>query len=365
VAQQEGQRLLDRAPDLDLVMSPDHIATLPELVEHAREGQRTVQVGFAEVENYRFLQASEQGESGPAHGPTALVTIQKGCDNHCAYCIVPSVRGPEASRAAAEVVSEVQALVDSGVREVTLIGQNVNSYHGGEEPDPVDFVGLLTRVDAVSGLDRIRFTTSHPKDFSPELARCFATLERLCPWLHLPVQSGSSHVLELMRRGYSREHYLELMAMVREQCPDICVGTDLIVGFPGERERDFLDTVDLIERIQFDYAYSFKYSIRPGTPAEQLGDTVPEQEKARRLRHLQAVQEKITEQRLARWQGKDLKVLVQGPSRKGTAQLCGRGPGNQVVNFPAEGSDAARGDLVRLRIVKARRHSLLGEVMAP
>jgi len=358
VAQQEGRRLLDQAPDLDLVMSPDHIAALPELVSRAREGQRTVQVGFSEVEGYRFLQADPA--SAGQGGPGALVTIQKGCDNHCAYCIVPSVRGPEVSRPAGEILDEVRDLAAAGTREVTLIGQNVNSYRGG---DGVGFVELLRQVDRVPGLRRVRFTTSHPKDFTLDLAACFGSLQTLCPWLHLPVQSGSSHVLGLMSRGYSREHYLGLIKAVRAQRPEVTIGTDLIVGFPGETEEDFLETVSLVEEVQYDYAYSFKYSVRPGTAAEALGDPVPEPEKASRLRQLQDVIGAVGERRYARWLGREVEVLVEGPSRRGGGQMSGRSLGNQVVNFPDQETGTAPGDLVVVRIDHAGRHSLRGEVV--
>ena len=358
LAQQEGARLMKLAPALDLVMSPDHIASLPELVARAQEGERTVKVGFSEEDQHRFLQAAPV--PGEQRSPGAMVTIQKGCDNHCAYCIVPSVRGPEVSRPAGEILEEVRALVAAGIREVTLIGQNVNSYRGGEG---LGFVELLRQVDTVPGLWRVRFTTSHPKDFTEELARCFGSLKTLCPWLHLPVQSGSTAVLELMNRGYSRERYLSLIQAVRAQRPEITLGTDLIVGFPGESEEDFLETVSLVEEVQYDYVYSFKYSVRPGTPSEALGDPVPDQEKGRRLKHLQDVIEEAAERRYARWLGQEVEVLVEGPSRRGGGQMRGRSLGNQVVNFPDPGSGAGPGERVTVRIDFAGLHSLRGEVV--
>ena len=358
LAQQEGARLLKQAPGLDLVMSPDHIASLPELVKRAQEGERTVKIGFSDEDEHRFLQAApgprDQGRPG------AMVTIQKGCDNHCAYCIVPSVRGPEVSRPADEIVQEVRHLVATGTREVTLIGQNVNSYQGGQG---VDFVDLLQRVDQVPGLLRVRFTTSHPKDFTPRLASSFGTLRMLCPWLHLPVQSGSNRVLALMKRGYTREHYLELIQRVRIAKPDITLGTDLIVGFPGETEKDFLETASLLEEIQYDYSYSFKYSIRPGTPASGQGDPIPDVEKHRRLRHLQGIIEKFNEQRLTRWLDKDVEVLVEGPSRRGGGQMSGRSPGNLVVNFQDQGRALSSGDLVSVRITYTGLHSMRGDLV--
>jgi len=355
VAQQEGARLLERVPALDLVFSPDHIAALPELVEQAGE-RRRVETGFAEPDEYQFLSA----RPGRVAGPTALVTIQKGCDNNCAYCIVPSVRGPCVSRPRDEILEELDRLTAAGVREVTLIGQNVNAYRGSAGTAD-DFVELLRAVDQRWGgreLARLRFTTSHPKDFHPELPGCFRDLACLCPWLHLPVQSGSSRVLEAMSRGYTREQYLVQLRAVRAAYPDVSMGTDLIVGFPGETEADFLETIELLEEAQYDYAYSFKFSPRPGTAAAGLRDELPEEEKARRLKHLQQVQDGITSQRLRSLVGRSTEVLIEGPSRKGKPQLCGRDPGNHVINIDDPEGRFAPGDLVPVEIVAAGRHSL-------
>lgn len=360
VAQQEGRGLLRAAPQLDLVLSPDHIAVLPELVAAAEQGAApAVRTGFAPAEQHQFLRADVEH----CRGPTALVTIQKGCDNACAYCIVPRVRGPEVSRPMAQIIDEIERIVDRGVKEVTLIGQNVNTYRGGSTGRPGDFIELLRRVDGVDGLARLRFTTSHPKDMHPDLAACYAELRTLCPWLHLPVQSGSDHVLRLMGRGYTRQQYLERVGEVRERCgPDLSLGTDLIVGFPGERERDFLETVDLVEEIQYDYAYSFKFSMRPGTTAQQLtADEPPEAEKLRRLKYLQTVIEEHSGARLRRWRGREVELLVEGPSRRGLPQVCGRTPGNHVVNVDGPEPRERIGELVRVRISATGKHSLTGE----
>ncbi len=359
VAQQEGEELLRASDALDLVLGPDHIGDLPALVHEARR-RRQVQVGHLDVEQYRFLGAATHG--GEGRGPTALVTIQKGCDNHCSYCVVPQVRGPEVRRPLDDIVQEVKGLVDSGVVEVTLIGQNVNSYTGHRGASS-DFVDLLRSVDAVDGLQRVRFTTSHPKDFTEGLARAFAELPTLCPWLHLPVQCGSSRVLERMNRGYTREHYLGLVQLVRRHCPEVTLGTDIIVGYPGESEEDFLETVSLLEQVQYDTVYSFKYSVRPETAAAELDDDVPEADKSRRLRTLQARQDEITSARLTRFQGETVTALVEGPSRRGLPQLSGRGPGNHVVNFeqPAGAPDLV-GRLVPVTITRTGGHSLTGEL---
>jgi len=352
VAQQEGQRLLSAAPAVDLVFSPDHIASLPALLQEAWSHQ-LVQTGFTDPADYQFLRAAPSGSSGP----TALVTIQKGCDNACSYCIVPSVRGPCVSRPMEEILEEIRGLVAAGAKEVTLIGQNVNAYRGARNRT-TDFVELLRAVDHIDGLWRTRFTTSHPKDFHADLPECFKELRTLCPWLHLPLQSGSSRVLTLMGRGYSRQEYIERLQAVRAARPDVTLGTDLIVGFPRESEADFLETVSLVEQIQFDYAYSFKFSVRPGTAAADLDDDVEEEEKRRRLSHLQTVQDRITRSRLAELVGRSVHVLVEGPSRKGLPQLCGRTPGNQVVNL--DNPELLVGQMVEVEITRAGRHSLTG-----
>jgi tRNA-2-methylthio-N6-dimethylallyladenosine synthase len=357
VAEQEGRRLLEAVPHLDLVFGPDQIAALPALLAEVRARGRLARTGFTELRDYEFLRAAADAS---AEAATALVTIQKGCDNHCAYCIVPLVRGPEVSRPAAEILDEVERLAAAGVRELTLIGQNVNSYRGYRGGDD-DFVALLREVCARPIL-RVRFTTSHPKDFSPALARCFREheLPALCPWLHLPVQAGSTSTLTRMNRRYTRETYLQAIAWVREARPEVAIGTDLIVGFPGESEAEFAETLTLVEQVQFDYSYSFKYSPRPGTAAASLPDDVPEPVKARRLRELQSLQNQITRARLASFVGRELEVLVEGASRRGGAQLCGRAPGNQVVNFRGEG--IAIGDLVTVVVEAAGGHSLSGSV---
>ncbi len=358
VAQQEGEELLKASEALDLVLGPDHISDLPRLIEEAR-GDRQVRVGHLDVEDYRFLQAVPR--SG-ARGPTALVTIQKGCDNHCSYCVVPQVRGPEVSRSMTEIVDEIRGQLADGVREVTLIGQNVNSY-AGAKGKAGDFVELLRRVNGVSGLERLRFTTSHPKDFTEALAVAFAELPTLCPWLHLPVQSGSSRVLERMNRGYTRQDYLALVGLVRRHCPGVTLGTDIIVGYPGETEDDFQETMSLLEEVRYDTVYSFKYSVRPETAAAELVDDVPEQDKGRRLRQLQARQDEITRSQLARFADRTVPVLVEGPSRRGLPQLSGRGPGNHVVNFELPpGCEDLVGQLVEVKITRTGGHSLSGVV---
>jgi len=357
VAQQEGDKLFTAAPYIDLVFSPDHIKQLPNLLHRARQ-QKAIQVGFVDMHEYAFLRAvPEQG----LQDPTALVTIQKGCDNHCSYCIVPLVRGPELSRPATDILVEIESLVAAGVREVTLIGQNVNSYRGYDGTND-DFVRLLRAVNSIPGLQRIRFTTSHPKDFTNSLAYSFRELSHLCPWLHLPVQSGATETLTHMNRGYTREDYLRIIDKVKEVCPQISLGTDVIVGFPGESEAAFEETVSLLKKIRFNYAYMFKYSPRPGTVAASLEDDVPENEKNRRLHHIQKIQDEITRDHLSAMLNQTVEILVEGPSRKGLPQVSGRTPGNHVVNFEC-GKDEVRGNLVTVQIVTAGSHSLMGKMI--
>jgi tRNA-2-methylthio-N6-dimethylallyladenosine synthase len=359
----------------DLVFSPDHISELPELLSRVvarkqsdqEDAESVVQTGFADPAKYQFLQAAPLPYE---HSPTALVTIQKGCDNSCAYCIVPSVRGPAVSRPAQEILEEVIRHVAAGTKEVTLIGQNVNAYDGAVDPKQSHkntFAALLRAVDQITGLKRLRYTTSHPKDFNYDLAMCFRDLETLCPWLHLPVQSGSTRVLQLMNRGYTRDEYLRLIDQVRFVKPEIAIGTDLIVGFPGESEKDFTDTLSLVEQIQYDSVYSFKFSPRPNTAAETFQEMIKDEEKSDRLKKLQSLQNEITEKRLARFKGALIPVLIEGPSRKGLPQLCGRSPGNHVVNIDCSGDSAEEqrtriGQIVEIRVTRAGKHSLFGKV---
>jgi tRNA-2-methylthio-N6-dimethylallyladenosine synthase len=363
VAQQEGERLLKRIPVADFTFGPDQIASLPELLgRHADGRRRFAATDVIDVEDYRFLHADPRPSSTKV---TALVTIQKGCDNHCAFCVVPATRGREVSRPWREVVDEVARCVDAGAREITLIGQNVNSYHGmgadNTRGDGDDFAELLARVDVVPGLVRLRYTTSHPHDFTKRVADAFRELPRLAHWLHLPVQSGSSRTLKRMVRDYTREQYLRQIDYVKSVCPDLSLSTDIIVGYPGETDSDFRETLSLLEYVQYDSIYSFEYSERPDTPALKLAlrDNVPSEVKAERLQQVQALQKEITAQRLGRWVGRRAEVLVEGDSARYPGQLCGRTTGNEMVNF--SGSPSLIGRLATVRITGARAHTLIGE----
>ena len=368
VAQQEGPKLLRRIPNADLTFGPDQIVNLPSLLRRVKtEKRRIAATEVIDVEDYAFLDADPQPGDVRV---TALVTIQKGCDNHCAYCVVPNTRGREVSRPVEEVVAEARRFIAAGAREITLIGQNVNSYHGVKQLDqdgnPVDdqFAELLRQVDAIEGLARLRYTTSHPKDFTRAVAEAHRDLVRLGTWLHLPVQSGSTRVLAAMKRDYSVEEYLAKLDHARSLVPDLSITSDLIVGYPGETIADHEATLALLERARYDAIYSFAYSARPGTAALTLGDDVPVEEKSRRLQEVQALQRRITGERLARFVGKEVDVLVEGESRVG-GQVCGRSSGNQMVNvdLPAGARvEELVGRVVKVRIGVARTNTLAGQL---
>jgi tRNA-2-methylthio-N6-dimethylallyladenosine synthase len=283
----------------------------------------------------------------------------QGCNNYCAYCVVPFLRGREKSRPLAEIVAEIEALVETGVKEVTLLGQNVNSY-GQTLSTQSSFPELLRAIGTIEGLKRVRFTTSHPKDLSDDLIDCFGTLPVLCEHIHLPVQSGSDRVLALMNRGYSRTDYLRKVEKLREACPDIALSSDIIVGFPGEGEEDFRQTLDLIDKIGFDNLFSFKYSRREGTAALSFPDQVSDQEKKERLQRLQTRQEVHTLSNNRKQEGSLVEVLVEGRSRNGSEDMMGRTRTNRIVNF--RGGVELIGSMVSVRVLKAYMHSLRGEL---
>jgi len=356
VAQQYGEELLIRWPHLDLVVGTHSISKVPAmLARYEVTGERQAWVDFS----YDFGDEPD-GRSQPWKPEvSAYVTIMRGCDNFCTYCIVPMVRGRERSRPSGEIIREVESLIDCGVREVTLLGQNVNSYGQGVSGE-VNFAGLLQRVAQVEGLLRIRFTTSHPKDLSSTLMRSFADLPQLCPHIHLPVQSGSDYILQRMNRGYTRDHYLRLVKELRKMREDVAVSSDVIVGFPGESEEDFQFSLRLLEEVRFDGLFSFKYSDRPQTAARLLDGKVEEEVKLERLQRLQALQEQITLEKNEAQVGQTTLVLVEGPSQIGGSQLSGRNPQNRVVNF--EGSPHLVGDEITILITTAHAHSLEGVV---
>jgi tRNA-2-methylthio-N6-dimethylallyladenosine synthase len=356
VAQQEGEHMLEKVPYLDVVCGTHNVHRLGDMVRQAEERRaRCAEVAFLEADQRRWLFP----ERKPNAEVTRFVTVIQGCDNFCSYCIVPHVRGREVSRPAAEVLHEVRTLVAQGVREVTLIGQNVNSY-GRKEGDLISFAALLKQVNAVEGLERIRFMTSHPRDLSDELVDCFGELDKLCKHIHLPVQAGGDAVLKAMRRGYTREQYLGRIARLRRVCPDIRVTSDVIVGFPGETESDFEQTMELLEEARFAEIYSFIYSARPGTSAADLADETPKAVKQERFDRMLALQEEITLEYHRRDVGQVLPLLVEGSSRQGNGQLFGRTTWNRIVNF--DGGRDLIGQIVPVRLLRAYRNSHLGEL---
>ncbi len=357
VAQQEGGRLLDRIPYLDLVIGTQAIPLLPELVRKiSLSGQRIYETGMDGDGLYLKTLPPRRG----SEGVKAYVTIMQGCDRFCSFCIVPYVRGREKSRPMAEIVEEVRTLVRMGVREVCLLGQNVNSYGKGLA-EKASFSELLAAINGVDGLERIRFTTSHPADFSQDLINCFSGLEKVCEHIHLPFQSGSDKILKAMRRGYTKESYLDKVKRLRHARPSVAITGDVIVGFPGEEEDDFNETLDLIKAVRFDDLFSFKYSPRAGTRAAEFGDQRPAQVKQDRLSVLQTLQREITLEKNKALEGNVEEVLVEGISKQSGRDLTGRTRSNKVVNF--EGDPRQVGRLLSLRILLSYPHSLRGEAL--
>jgi tRNA-2-methylthio-N6-dimethylallyladenosine synthase len=354
VAQQEGERLLATVPYLDIVFGTHNLHMLPDLVRAAEQGERTSQTAFIDNDKRLDLFPAADGEGGVSR----FVTTMQGCDNFCSYCIVPHVRGREISRCSADIINEIRKMADKGVREVTLVGQNVNSY-GLKSPGEPDFAALLRRVADIPGIERIRFTTSHPKDISSPLIDCFAELPKLCSHIHLPAQAGSDAVLARMNRGYTRREYLEKIAALKAARPDIQITGDMIVGFPGESEEDFSQTLSLMEEVQYADLFSFIYSVSPETKAAEFPDDISQGEKQDRLGRLQALQRAMTLERNKSFVGSRHQVLVEGFSKRGD-QLSGRTSGNRVVNFA--GNPSFTGSIVEVTITRAFQNSLLGEI---
>ncbi len=354
LAQQWGERFFRRAPYVNLVFGTHQIHRLPEMVgDLEKSGGRVVETGFCD--RVRSLDIPAQPTPGAV---STYVTIMQGCNNFCAYCVVPHLRGREESRPMAEILREVEALAGQGIREVTLLGQNVNSY-GRTLPAGNDFTELIREIGEVPGIERIRFTTSHPKDLSPRLIACFGEIDSLCEHIHLPVQSGSDRVLRRMNRGYTVETYLGKMASLRRSCPGIAITSDVIVGFPGESDDDFQQTLGLMREIRFDNLFSFQYSEREGTAAAGMDNPVSDEVRRERLRTLQALQEEHTLQKNRACVGKREEILVEDVSRDGLEDMMGRTRGNRIVNFP--GTADLIGKILSVRIVDAFLHSLRGE----
>lgn len=358
VASQEGSAIQDRAPFVDLVFGPQTLHRLPEMLKPARDLQRLplVDVSFPEIEKFDRLPEPR------ADGPSAFVSVMEGCNKYCSFCVVPYTRGEEVSRPVADIIDEISKLARQGVREVNLLGQNVNAYRGPIDDDAADLAELIHYVAAVDGIDRVRYTTSHPVEFGESLLEAYAEVPELVNHLHLPVQSGSDRILQLMKRGHTAAEYVQKIRRLRGIRPGISLSSDFIIGFPGETEEDFEDTMALIEEIGFDVSFSFIYSARPGTPAAGLADEVPMAVKKARLDRLQA---RIREQAAgiaARMVGGVERVLVTGRSKKGSGELQGRTENNRVVNFPSARSELA-GDFALVRIDKALPNSLRGTLI--
>jgi len=358
VASQEGEALRERAPCVDLVFGPQTLHRLPHMLDEAVRAHRPViDVSFPEIEKFDCLPAPR------ADGPTAFVSIMEGCSKYCSFCVVPYTRGEEVSRPFDDVIAECAALAAQGVREVTLLGQNVNAYRGAmHDGENADLALLITCLAAIDGIDRIRYTTSHPLQMSESLIQAHADVPELVGHLHLPVQSGSDRVLARMKRSHTALEYRAIVSRLREARPGISLSSDFIVGFPGESDADFEQTMALIEAVGFDHSFSFIYSRRPGTPAAELPDDVPLAVKRERLARLQARINAMAADIGAAMVGRVERVLVERPSRKRTDQLCGRTENNRVVNF--DGEPALIGRFVDVRITEALPNSLRGEIIA-
>jgi len=357
VAQQEGEALLKRVPYLDLVFGTHNIHKLPEIVEQVQTLEnRPVETAF-----YRDPSYMEDPEGATeVQGSKAFVTIMQGCNKVCSFCIVPHVRGREVSRPSEKILREVEALADRGVVEVMLLGQNVNSY-GKLTSGELSFADLLGRVNAIDGIERIRFTTSHPQDLSPDLIEAFAELNKLCDHLHLPVQSGSDSVLSRMRRCYTRAEYLDRIERLRARRSEVALSTDIIVGFPGETEDEFGATLELLEQVGYDEIYSFTYSPRPQTVAAKLyDDDIPDDTKRERLSRVQSLQREISLRKNRERIGDIEEILVEGRSKLKNGQIMGRTRSNRIVN--AIGPESLTGSLVAARITGATATSLIGEL---
>jgi tRNA-2-methylthio-N6-dimethylallyladenosine synthase len=367
VASQEGELIGRRAPYVDVVFGPQTLHRLPELLDAShstpfidasgktrkRKGP-VVDISFPEIEKFDRL------PEPTVDGPAAFLSIQEGCSKYCSFCVVPYTRGEEVSRPLDDVLAEAVHLASQGVRELTLLGQNVNAYRGPTHDGKIaDFATLLTLIHAIDGIDRIRYTTSHPLEFTQALIDCYATLPKLVSHLHLPVQSGSDRILAAMKRNHTALEYKSIIRRLRAARPDICISSDFIVGFPGETEEDFNATMKLIADVGFDQSFSFVYSARPGTPASDLVDDTPEEVKKRRLMLLQSRINQHAQQISEAMVGTVQKVLVTGPSKKDPGELSGRTENNRIVNFRCDDPDC--GPWIDLRITAAYSNSLRGE----
>ncbi len=355
VAQAEGAEIMRRQPLVDLVVGPQSYHRLPELEAKARTGQKVIDTDFPEEDKFETLKSRPRA----ARGPTAFLTVQEGCDKFCAFCVVPYTRGTEVSRPVDRILAEARDLVDRGVREITLLGQNVNAYHGAGPDGDCSLAGLIAGLDKVDGLERIRYTTSHPNDMQDDLIAAHGECAKLMPYLHLPVQSGSNRILKRMNRSHTAESYLRLIERIRAARPDILISGDFITGFPEETDADFQATMDLIEEVKYGTAYSFKYSTRPGTPAAERPQ-VPEDVSSERLQRLQAL---ITRQQHAvqdAMVGREVGVLFEKPGRQ-PGQMVGKSDHLHAVHV--SDPTAQPGQIARVRILSSGTNSLAGKLI--
>ena len=355
VAQAEGEEIIRRQPLVDLVVGPQSYHKLPAMEAKTREGERALDIDFPEEDKFEKL----KGRPKAQRGPTAFLTVQEGCDKFCAFCVVPYTRGAEVSRPVSQVLTEARDLVERGVREITLLGQNVNAYHGEGDGGSWSLAKLIWALNDIDGLERIRFTTSHPNDMDDDLIAAHGECEKLMPYLHLPVQSGSDKILKRMNRSHTAESYIKLIERIRAARPDILISGDFIVGFPEETESDFLDTMALIEEVKYGQAFSFKYSTRPGTPAAERA-LVDEAEATDRLHRLQALITKQQRDIQDSMVGRNVKVLFEKPGRL-AGQMVGKSEYLHAVHVNGEGIKS--GDLRQIRIVESASNSLKGKLI--
>jgi tRNA-2-methylthio-N6-dimethylallyladenosine synthase len=354
MAQLQQGRIQERAPYVDLVFGSPAIAHVGELVARVKAGRRPL----IETGEGALVKITARPEGG--RRLKAFVTVMEGCEKHCTFCVVPTTRGRERSHSPESIVAEIRGLAASGCKEVTLLGQTVNAY-GRDLTPPTDLAALLEQVNEVDGIERIRFTTSNPYNLTPRLILAIRDVPKVVEYLHLPLQSGSDRILSRMHRGYTRARYLELIAELRDAVPDIALSTDLIVGFPGETEEDFTETVDMVERVGYDNVFAFRYSRRPGTAAAEMADQVPDEVKAHRNTLILGVATRAAAEKSRRLEGRVMPVLVDGASKKNAREAAGRTRCNRVVNFDAGDRDLF-GYVVPVRITQALPHSLRGEL---
>ncbi|MGG7211984.1 tRNA (N6-isopentenyl adenosine(37)-C2)-methylthiotransferase MiaB [Clostridium nigeriense] len=354
--QQEGMadKILSKFPHVNIIFGTHNAYKFPEYLNRVRtEGVQVKEIFNKETEIIEGVPIDRESSV------KAFVTIMYGCNNFCTYCIVPYVRGRERSRKSEDIINEIKDLVSKGYKEITLLGQNVNSYGKGLEED-IDFAKLLRKINEVEGLERIRFMTPHPKDLTKDVIMAIKECDKLCEQVHLPVQSGSNRILKKMNRHYTKESYLELVELIKKEIPGVSITTDIIVGFPGETEEDFLDTLDLVNKVQYDSAFTFIYSRRNNTPADMMLNQVPDEDKHHRFdRLIKAVNESVIRKN-KEFEGKTVEVLTEGPSKNDESKFTGRTRNGKLVNF--SGEDVKPGDLVNVKIVRAQPFSLVGEV---